>query len=149
MRRVLPVFVAFLATACNVPMPNPEAGAACIAPPSPSASDGGNLYLPTYCPMEALPAAEVHGRLVEADGCLWIDVAGERRLPLWPHGSRIERDDDSLAVVNADGTHAVIGREVSGGGGEFAAELLVETIGEEVPEACRGANRYLLVYQMR
>jgi hypothetical protein len=101
--------------------------------------------------MEFLPVAEVHGRLVADSGCLWLENAGRRQLPLWPAGSRVERDGESLVVVNDDGTHAVVGNDVSGGGGVYGDQMLVETIGEQVPAPCRGDDdeHYVLVYETR
>ncbi len=111
-----------------------------------------DVYLPVYAPMDAVPLARFSGRLIEADGCLWIDGDGGRALAIWPSGSTIERDGDSLIVVNSADARAVVGTEVVAGGGEYRAdeyELVVELIGEEVPGACRGDDVYWLVYDVR
>lgn len=103
--------------------------------------------------MDLLPAGETRGRLVEEDGCLWIDHDDGRMLPLWPPGSRIERDGTSLVVVNSGGARAVVGTEVYAGGGQYGDperyDLVVEAIGEEVPSGCRGNDSYWLVYDVR
>lgn len=155
MRRLAPiVLIALLATSCALSPPSSSETPVCEAlavAPSPTAPSA-EVYLPTYCPMDQLPAGETRGHLVEADGCLWIDHADGRMLPLWPPGSRIERDGPLLVVLNSGGARAVVGTEVYGGGGEFGQgdyDLVVETIGDEVPEACRGNDSYWLVYDVR
>lgn len=129
--------------------------AACSTPASPSASskpNAGSVFLPTYRPMDGVPAAEIRGRLVEEDGCIWIDRPEGRALPLWPPGSTFEMDGDTLAVVNSDGTRAVVGADVVGGGGEYGGpghyEVVVDAIGRQVPTVCRGGDHYLLVYEV-
>lgn len=156
MRRLAPiVLVALVATSCALGPPSsweaPLCEASAVAP-SPTATPPAEVYLPTYCPMDLLPAGEIRGRLVDDDGCVWIDQADGRMLPLWPPGSRIERDGTSVVVVNSGGARAVVGTEVHGGGGEFGQgdyDLVVQTIGEEVSEACRGSDVYWLVYDVR
>ena len=145
MQRLLVVtLIALLATSCGAP-PDPSTEAV-VTP-------GSEVYLPRYHPMDALPAAEIRGRLVEDDGCLWIEGPDGRVVPLWPPGSRIERDGASLVVVNSGGARAVVGTEVVGGGGEYGGpghlDVVFEAIGEEVPDRCRGDDHYWLVYDVR
>ena len=102
--------------------------------------------------MDALPVAQIRGRLVEDGGCLWIEQSEGRVLPLWPPGSRIEREGTSLVVVNSGGARAEVGTEVIGVGGEYGGpgglDVVFEAIGEEVPEACRGDDSYWLAYDV-
>lgn len=102
--------------------------------------------------MELLPLARLAGRLVEDDGCLWIEGEGGRALALWPSGSTIEHDGASLVVVNTDGARAVVGTNVTASGGEYRPEqyeMVVQVLGDEVHESCRGEDFYLLVYDVR
>lgn len=159
MRRRVPVaLIALLAMACaGPPAPSPEtleptivSDASPVAPTA-TASPVVDVFLPTYPPWDILPLGQIGGRLVEDNGCLWIENTG-RSLAIWPSGSRIERDGTSLVVVNTRGARAVVGTEVIGGGGEFGQEnyaFVVETIGEEIPDECRGDDEYLIVYDVR
>lgn len=116
------------------------------------ASSEPQIYLPTYPPMEFLPLAAVGGRLVEDEGCLWIESEAGRALALWPSGSMIEDDDPSLVVVNSAGARAVVGTNVTAAGGEYRPEqyeMVVQLLGGEVREACRADDFYLLVYDVR
>lgn len=122
------------------------------SPPSPPASAATEVYLPIYGPLDSVPEALLTGRLVEDDGCLWIENDDGRALPMWPSGSRIERDGTSLAVVNTGGARAVVGTQVVAGGGGYGPaqyDFVLELIGEQVPDACRGEDSYLLVYDVR
>lgn len=117
--------------------------------PAPAATE---VYLPVYGPLENVPEGLLTGRLVEDDGCLWIENSDGRALPMWPSGSRIERDGTSLAVVNTGGARAVVGTQVVAGGGGYSPrqyDFVVELIGEQVPDACRGEDSYMLVYDVR
>lgn len=100
--------------------------------------------------MEALPTAQMGGRLVLDDGCLWIEHEEGRALPLWPPNSRVDREGDTLVVINSGGARAEVGTDVVGGGGEYGGpehyDFVVELIGEEIPPACRGEGYYWLVY---
>jgi hypothetical protein len=149
------VLIAALVAACTSPPappvngPDPSAiplpSAAAVAP---SGSAMANVYLPTYRPMDSVPEAEIGGTLVEDDGCLWLEHAEGRALPLWPPGSRIEQDGNRLLVRNSGGARA----EVVGGGGGYGPEkydFVVELIGEEIPESCGGDGFYWLVYGVR
>jgi hypothetical protein len=158
MRQVLmAAMLVMVATSCTLlgdsadrrPVPNTN----CTAAPSPEPDDSG-IYLPTYCPMDARPLAEIRGRLVVDDGCLWLDQRGGRRLPLWPPGTSIEEDGSDLVVIDSDGVRTVVGTDVVATGGEYGGEgkydLVVDTIGEEIPAACRGTDdQYDLVYDVR
>ena len=143
MKLGLLTLIAVLATLCAN---SPDLSTGTPRPP-----DSG-LYLPTYHPMDAIPVAQIRGRLVEDNGCIWIDQSDGRVLPLWPRGSRIEREGTSLIVVNSGGAQAGVGTEVIGGGGEYGGpghlDVVFEAIGEEVPEACRGDDSYWLVYDV-
>jgi hypothetical protein len=147
LRAVLIAVMALLAASCANP---PDSSSVPAAPPE---EPGSGPFLPTYHPMDGLPVAQIRGRLVEDNGCLWIEIAEGRVLPLWPPGSRIERDGTSLIVANNDGARAEVGTEVIGGGGEFGGpghlDVVFEAIGEEVPDRCRGDDAYWLVYDVR
>lgn len=154
MRRTIQLtLVALLATSCaqsggrlaeGEGSPSATASASTTSPPTTPPS--ADPYLPTYPSMEALPAAQVGGRLVLDDGCLWLETPEYRALPLWPADSRVERDGDTLVVINSGGSRAEVGTDVIGGGGEYTA--VVELIGEEIPPACRGDDYYWLVYEV-
>jgi hypothetical protein len=155
---VLIALTAVMATACarspSTPAAIAESTEPTVAGSSPSPSPSFDVFLPTYPDWDVLPAAQVGGRLIEEGGCLWLEhTDGERSLALWPSGSRIERDGGSSVVVNSNGARAPIGAEVLGGGGEFGGpdhyDFVVETIGEEVPDHCRGDDSYLIVYDLR
>ena len=119
-------------------------------PSSPSAM--AEVYLPTYPPMDIRPLAGLGGRLVQVGGCLWFERDSGRALALWPPGTTIERDGSSLTVVDPGGARAVVGTNVVATGGAYGPEhyeMVVELIGEPVPEGCRGDDHYLLVYDAR
>ena len=120
--------------------------------PTPAGSDEpADVFLPTYGPMNGLPTALLSGRLVLRDGCIWIASAGGEVLPLWPAGSRIEFEGGRLVVVHG-GDRARVGTEVTGGGGEYGPgnyAFVVELIGGEIPERCRGDGFYWLTYNVR
>lgn len=122
------------------------------SPLSAPASSAAEVYLPIYAPLDSVPEALLSGRLVEDDGCLWIETSAGRALPMWPSGSKLERDGTSLEVVNTGGARAVVGTQVVAGGGGYGPEhydFVVELIGQQVPDACRGEDSYLLVYGVR
>lgn len=159
MRRTIQLtLVALLATSCapsgGTPVegkgsPSTTVSTSTTSPPtSPPSADP---YLPTYPSMEVLPAAQVGGRLVLDDGCLWLENSEYRALPLWPADSRVEHEGDTLVVINSGGSRAEVGTDVIGGGGEYTAEhydFVVELIGEEIPPACRDDDYYWLVYEV-
>ncbi len=90
-----------------------------------------------------MPAALLHGTLIEEAGCLWIEVDGSRHLVLWPDGTYATVENDQLVVYN-DGNRAVVGTRVSAGGGEYGADALPELIGEVVPTSCQESGHYWL-----
>lgn len=157
MRRTIQLtLIALLATSCVQSGGTPVEGEAFAtvspsAPSPPTIPPSADPYLPTYPSMEALPAAQMGGRLVLEDGCLWLENPEYRALPLWPADSRVEREGDTLVVINSGGSRAEVGTDVIGGGGEYTAEhydFVVELIGEEIPPACRGDGYYWLVYEV-
>lgn len=149
-------FVALLTASCagsaGTPVEGSRSQTVATSPtvaPRTTAFPLAEVYLPTYQPMEALPVAQLGGRLVLDNGCLWLEHAEGRALPLWPANSRVEREGDTLVVVNSAGARAEVGTDVLGGGGEYGPELydfVVELIGQEIPPACRGDGYYWLVY---
>lgn len=144
------VFSASCSAAPGVQAPSTPTETATVMPSS--AQPIGELYLPTYPAMDIGPLARISGRLTESGGCLWIENDGDRALALWPSGSTIERDGESLTVVNTAGVRAVVGTDVMAGGGEYGPsqyEFVTELIGEQVPDACRGDDSYVLVYDVR
>jgi hypothetical protein len=161
MRHVIPLVIITLLTASCVwsvgtPAEGDRTPTAATAPTvvQPTmASAVAEVYLPTYRPMEIVPLAVVGGRLVLDDGCLWLEHEEGRVLPLWPRGSRVEQDGDTLVVVQHGGrARAEVGTDVLGGGGGYGPEeydFVVELIGEEIPPACRGDDHYSLVYDVR
>jgi hypothetical protein len=102
--------------------------------------------------MDTLPLGVLGGQLVEDDGCLWIVGDAGPALALWPSGSTIEREGDSLVVVNSDGARAVVGTNVTAAGGEYRPDqydLVIQLLGGDVVERCRRDDLYLLVYDVR
>ena len=145
LRRLLAgVPLAILAASWTTPPADPSHG--------PQGTEA-ETFLPIYHEMDGLPVAEIRGRLIEDDRCLWIEQPEGRVLPLWPSDSRIERDGTATVVVNSRGARAQVGTEVDGGGGEYAGpahlDAVVEAIGEPIPGACRGDDRYWIVYDVR
>ena len=62
--------------------------------------------------------ALITGKLVERDGCLYIDAGGRSTSPIWPHGFSYDRDGDAVTILDDKGTPvARTGEEVSMGGG--------------------------------
>ncbi len=115
-----------------------------IAGCAPSAPAG--IFLPTYEPMDTLPAALLQGTLIEEDGCLWIESDNSRWLVLWPDATYASVEDDQL-VVYSGGDRAVVGARVSAGGGEYGAQdeaFVADLIGEAVPAACQQSGLYWL-----
>lgn len=109
------------------------------------------LYVPTYGPLNAWPTALLEGTLLEEDGCLWIESRDIRWLVLWPGGSSVVEEGEQIVVRNG-GERAVVGSDVSAGGGEYGPEhydFVVGLIGEEVPAACRVAGLYWLGYDVQ
>lgn len=160
MRRVVPLaLIALLTTSCagsaGTPIEGEGSPTAATIPtvePRTTASPLAEVFLPIYQPMEALPTAQMGGHLVLDDGCLWLEHAEGRALPLWPANSRVEREGDTLVVINGAGARAEVGTNVLGGGGEYGTEhydFVVELIGQEVPPACRGNGYYWLVYDVQ
>jgi hypothetical protein len=155
MRRTVQLtVVALLATSCaqsgGTPLEADGSSATATLVISPLATaPSADPYLPTYPSMEVLPAAQMGGRLVLEDGCLWLKTPEYRALPLWPADSRVEREGDTVVVINSGRSRAEVGTDVIGGGGEYTAEhydFVVELIGKEIPPACRGDGYYWLVY---
>lgn len=110
-----------------------------------------DVYLPTYGPLNGLPAALLEGTLIEDDGCLWIESERTRWLVLWPRGSAVVEDAGERVVRNG-GQRAVIGTRVSAGGGEYGDghyEFVVELIGEQISAPCREAGLYWLGYEVQ
>ena len=104
------------------------------------------VYLPTYRPLDAMPAGLIEGVLVEADGCLWIETDGQRLLVLWPRDSTVTSTVDGLAV-GAEGVTIPVGTPMRAGGGQYQQEhqaFVHDLIGEPVPEACRSTGLYWL-----
>ena len=159
MRHVIPlILIAVMSAACGgsaATSSEADASSTGVTPTvaaQPTSAPLAEVYLPTYRPMEGVPAAEIVGRLVLEGGCLWIEHEGGRALPLWPAGSRLERENDTLAVVNSGGARAEVGTVVAGGGGEYGPEhyeFVVGLIGEAIPPACRGDGYYWLVYDVQ
>lgn len=109
------------------------------------------MFLPTYRPLDALPAALLHGMLIEEGGCLWIEADGIRWLVLWPDGTYATVEDDQLVVYNG-GERAVVGTRVSAGGGEYGPQdeaFVSDLIGEVLPTACRRTGLYWLGHSIR
>lgn len=155
----LVVVTAFLAVSC-APSPRMPAESSPIPtfPDDPSAappsrSTLADVFLPTYPPMDILPEAQIGGRLVLDDGCLWLEHQEGRTLALWPSDARLEEAGDTVVVVQHAGrARAEVGTDVIGGGGGYGPEnydFVVELIGEQVPPACRGEDHYALVYDVR
>jgi len=154
MRTIHLTLIALLTTSCAQSVGTPVEGSPTTTDSTPAisrpaTSPSAEVYLPTYRPMEDVPEAQLGGRLILDNGCLWLEHAEGRALPLWPANSRVEREGDTLVVVNSGGARAEVGTDVLGGGGEYSPEhydFVVELIGEEIPPACRGDGYYWLVY---
>ena len=104
------------------------------------------VYLPTYRPLDTMPAALIEGVLIEDGGCLWLESDGERMLVLWPRGSSVTSTIDGLAV-RFEGATIPVGTRMRAGGGQYEQEhqpFVHDLIGEPVPDACRAAGLYWL-----
>jgi hypothetical protein len=105
------------------------------------------VFFPTVPIEDAYPAAEIEGRLVVEDGCIYVTASGERWLLLWPDGYRALDGEGGIQVTTDDGS--LVGREGSpvrlGGGetrpdevgGAGAAEAWASDLtGEQMPDRC-------------
>jgi hypothetical protein len=111
-----------------------------VAPPG--------VFFPTVPIEDAYPAAEIEGRLVVEDGCIYVTASDERWLLLWPDGYRASRDGrGGIQVTTDDGS--LVGSEgasvrLGGGetrpdevGGAAAAEAWASDLtGEQMPDRC-------------
>jgi len=118
-----------------------------VAPPG--------VFFPTVPIEDAYPAAEIDGRLVVEDGCIYVTASDERWLLLWPDGYRASRDGrGGIQVTTDDGS--LVGSEgasVRLGGGETrpdevgdsdAAEAWASDLtGEQMPD--RRGDLYWIV----
>ena len=107
----------------------------------PSAPTG--LFFPTVRRLDAYPAAELSGQLVERSGCL-VAPGGTGSVLLWPDGytARIAQDGRTQ-VLDENGTIiGTVGEEVTLGGGQVGASLDTRA-SQQAPEAC--GHRYWLV----
>lgn len=73
----------------------------------------------TALPTDGIADAIIQGLLVEADGCVYIDLVGNgRRVLVLPYGTTW--DAATSSVVNADGTSVSVDQQVWAQGGESA-----------------------------
>lgn len=129
----------------------------CSQEPPSSFSDAGperstsveGQFFPQHqqTPETGLPTGELHGRLEQVDGCLWLIADdGTRYLGLWPADFTSEAIEDAV-TVHGRGFTATVGDRLLVSGGEYSEsdiETVERLIGEAVPPDCLG-SRYWLV----
>ena len=107
----------------------------------PSAPTG--LFFPTVRRLDAYPAAELSGQLVERSGCL-VAPGGKGSVLLWPDGYTARTAQDGRTqVLDENGTIiGTVGEEVTLGGGQVAGNFDARVF-QQTPEAC--GHHYWLV----
>lgn len=101
------------------------------------------IFFPTWTRTgDPEPTGAVLGRLIERDGCLFIDEeppGSARFLPLWPDSFGL-RAGASPSIEGNDGIIVQVGESILVGGGSWeplpAAQAL---IGREIPDRCKAA----------
>jgi hypothetical protein len=120
--------------------------AACAPSSSPSEpvkSEAG-VYFPQLAPMDEMPLALMYGQLVNDDGCLRVvaNEGGVSYLVLWPAGSDVIVDGDTIAIQDASGqVVARVGQQIGLVGGEYKQQEWVAGLlqpGRGLPEGCPG-----------
>lgn len=88
--------------------------AACDSDPD---QDAGPVITIAEREWNSYPMAVIAGTLVEEKNCLLLDD----HLVFWPHGT--SWDTDAHAVIQTDGSRAVVGDPYRGGGGEYDTDV--------------------------
>ncbi len=104
------------------------------------------VFFPTQtATRETTPAEALPGRLVEDEGCLFIESDGARSFPLFPAEYEVVDQEGVLTVVDREGrVIASVGDEVIAGGGGITAEFAREIADEPLPEHCLGNGAYIV-----
>jgi hypothetical protein len=88
-------------------------------------------------PLGAGYEASVEGRLVLANGCLWIEVSGEHVLIVWPSNTTLGKINDLPVVLGPDQELLVEeGSVVRLGGRSVDIETAQQLAGRKLPRAC-------------
>lgn len=103
--------------------------------------DESDIYFPVDKEIRSsYPEALVEGTLVLENSYLRIDrfVDGSV-LPVWPHGYSLHIEGGEIQVLDNEGRLvASVGDSIKAGGGEIAAQIVEEFIGESLPHDCEG-----------
>jgi hypothetical protein len=117
------------------------AGCAAETSPTPAAS----VFFPRHAGLLGDGRlALLEGRLVFADGCIWVQgSAGNRDLILWPSNTTLGRINNLPAVLGPD--HVLLaetGNVVRLGGNSIDLQTAQQAVGH-IPEACAGEGFWL------
>jgi hypothetical protein len=97
---------------------------------------------------DMIPLAKVHGRLVLVNGCIRVRsllptygfLFGSSSLVIWPYGYSAETQGNRIVVLDGGGEVAArVGDVIKGGGGvSHNREGVEASIGQLIPQECRG-----------
>jgi hypothetical protein len=92
-------------------------------------------------PLGAGYDASLEGRLVLANGCLWIEVSGKHVLIVWPSNTTFGKINDLPVVLGPDQELLVEeGSVVRLGGRSVDIETAQELAGRKFPRACADSD---------
>ncbi len=132
-----------LTTMSCTPRSDPDSGSLGANQEEASSGDRPEVFFPQLGPPigpRAFPEALIQGTLYLSRGCLRVGAEGEGSLIIWPPQVQLERNGDSIRLLDESSKVEVeIGQTVRLGGGEIepGAPILRE-LREDLPSHCPG-----------